>query len=118
MDPLETLQQSQQRMEHESSVSLNPLVEHLVRGVVSHQGEIDTVISEHSLDWSLDRMPAVDRAILRVGCFELLEDVDTPRAVVIAEAVKLAALLSTDESGPFVNGVLAAIARQEVVPGP
>lgn len=116
VDPVMTLQQTQARLEQESSVSLNPLVEHLVRGVVAHQGQIDAVITRHSVGWSLDRMPAVDRAILRVGCFELLEDPDTPSAVVIAEAVKLASSLSTDESGAFVNGILAAIARQDVAP--
>ena len=117
VDPLLTLQQTQARLEQDSGVSLNPLVEHLVRGVVDNQGTIDAVIERHSVEWSLDRMPAVDRAILRVGCFELLQDPQTPSAVVIAEAVKLAVSLSTDESGSFVNGILAAIARPEVAPG-
>lgn len=117
VDPLMTLQQTQARLEQDSGVSLNPLVEHLVRGVVDHQESIDAVIERHSVDWSLDRMPAVDRAILRVGCFELMHDPQTPSAVVIAEAVKLAVSLSTDESGSFVNGILAAISRQEVAPG-
>ncbi|MFM8351515.1 MAG: transcription antitermination factor NusB, partial [Actinomycetales bacterium] len=113
MDPLLILQQTQDRLEHDSAVALNPLVQHLVQGVVDHREHIDQVIGRHSLEWSLDRMPAVDRAILRVGCFELLQDPQTPPAVVIAEAVRLAGLLSTDESGSFVNGVLAAISRQE-----
>ncbi len=118
VDPLAILQQTQERLEHDSAVALNPLVEHLVRGVVGHQEHIDAVIGQHSVEWSLDRMPAVDRAILRVGCFELLQDPQTPPAVVIAEAVKLATSLSTDESGSFVNGVLAAISRQDAASTP
>lgn len=81
----------------------------LVRGVDGHLTRIDDVIAQHSIDWTIDRMPAVDRAILRIAVYELLygEGVDAP--VVIDEAVELAKSLSTDASPRFINGVLAQI---------
>jgi N utilization substance protein B len=82
----------------------------LVSGVGLELGRIDSLISSHSIGWVMDRMPAVDRALLRMATFELLSHPDVPTAVVISEAVDLAAQYSTDESGRFVNGVLAAIA--------
>ena len=82
----------------------------LVLGVGSQQARIDALISSHAIGWAMDRMPVVDRALLRMGTFELLGHEDVPTAVVISEAVDLATQYSTDESGRFVNGVLAAIA--------
>jgi N utilization substance protein B len=82
----------------------------VVRGVAGHQARIDELITGHAIGWTLDRMPVVDRAILRMATYELLERPDVPTAVVINEAVDLATQYSTDESGRFVNGVLAAIA--------
>jgi N utilization substance protein B len=82
----------------------------LVEGVTSHRPRIDDILSEHSEGWSLQRMPAVDRAVLRMGLFELLWATDVPPAVVIDEAVELAKSLSTDDSPRFVNGVLGRIA--------
>lgn len=82
----------------------------LVRGVVTEQVRIDSIISEHARDWTLERMPAVDRNLLRLAVWELLHNPDVPDAVVIAEAVALATELSTDESPGFINGVLGAIA--------
>ena len=81
----------------------------LVRGVASHQPEIDNLISENSVDWTLERMPAVDRNILRLGVYELLWADDVPDGVAISEAVLLAQDLSTDASPAFVNGLLARI---------
>jgi N utilization substance protein B len=81
----------------------------LVEGVVAHQARIDELLSTYSSGWALDRMPAVDRNILRIGVFELLWCDDVPDAVVIDEAVNRARELSTDESPAFVNGVLARI---------
>jgi N utilization substance protein B len=81
----------------------------LVQGVVANQGRIDELLSTYSQDWSLDRMPAVDRAILRLGSYELLWCDDVPDAVVIDEAVTLAKDLSTDESPGFVNGLLGRL---------
>ena len=81
----------------------------LVEGVVSHQARIDELLETYSRDWSLDRMPAVDRALLRLATYELLWRDDVPDAVVIDEAVTLARSLSTDESPSFVNGLLGRL---------
>jgi N utilization substance protein B len=81
----------------------------LVTGVLSNQIEIDETISAMAQNWSLDRMPAVDRAILRLGIYEISFAGIEP-AIAISEAVSLANELSTDESGTFVNGILAAVA--------
>ena len=81
----------------------------LVRGVASHQPEIDNLISENAVDWTLERMPAVDRNVLRLGVYELLWADDVPDGVAISEAVLLAQDLSTDASPVFVNGLLARI---------
>ena len=87
----------------------NPYIATLVEGVSTHQERIDDLLSTYSSGWALDRMPAVDRNVLRIGLFELLWCDDVPDAVVIDEAVGLARGLSTDESPAFVNGVLARI---------
>ena len=84
--------------------------ESIVRGVVANQGRVDALLSEHSRGWTLERMPAVDRAILRIAVYELLYSLDVPPAVVVNEAVDAAKLLSTDDSPKFVNGVLGQIA--------
>lgn len=83
----------------------------IVDGVIDNAGEIDEQIVTHARDWKLDRMPAVDRAILRIGVWELLHNDEVPTAVAIDEAVELAKEFSTDDSGAFVHGVLARIAR-------
>lgn len=82
----------------------------LVRGVTVNRERIDELISAHAEGWTLDRMPAVDRNILRIGVYELLWADDVPDGVVISEAVELASDLSTDASGKFVNGLLARLA--------
>ena len=84
----------------------------LVAGVGERQADVDALISAHSIGWAVDRMPVVDRVLLRLGTFELLARPDVPTAVVISEAVELAGQYSTDESGRFVNGVLATIAAE------
>jgi len=83
----------------------------LVRGVQEHRAEIDGMLAEHSRGWSLDRMPAVDRNILRIGTYELFWAGDVPPGVAISEAVLLARDLSTDSSPAFVNGLLARLAE-------
>lgn len=90
---------------------LNIYVAELVRGVVEHGEYIDEVLSTYSLGWTLPRMPAVDRSILRLACYEILWNDEVPDAVVISEAVDLAQNLSTDESSAFVNGLLARISE-------
>ncbi|KAA2265332.1 transcription antitermination factor NusB [Solihabitans fulvus] len=82
----------------------------LVEGVTAHRQRIDDLIAEHAEGWTLQRMPAVDRAVLRLGLYELLWATDVPDAVAIDEAIELAKGLSTDDSPKFVNGVLGRIA--------
>jgi len=89
----------------------------IVRGVASHSAEIDQLISRNSLDWTLERMPAVDRNILRIGIWELLWAGDVPDGVAISEAVLLAQDLSTDGSPAFVNGLLGAVQATKSAPG-
>ena len=79
----------------------------LVRGVQAHRERIDGLLGSYSVGWTLDRMPAVDRNILRIGAYELLWADDVPDGVAISEAVQLARDLSTDASPAFVNGLLA-----------
>jgi transcription antitermination protein NusB len=83
----------------------------LVRGVQAHRGEIDGMLAGNSRGWTLDRMPAVDRNILRIGTYELFWADDVPPGVAISEAVLLARDLSTDGSPAFVNGLLARLAE-------
>lgn len=85
----------------------------IVDGVIAHRTEIDEVIRAHARDWKLERMPAVDRSVLRIGVWELLHNPDVPAAVAIDEAVDLAKQYSTEESGAFVHGVLGRIARAD-----
>jgi N utilization substance protein B len=81
----------------------------LVEGVVTHQERIDELLSTYAEEWTLDRMPPIDLAALRIGAYELLWCEDVPDRVAIAEAVELVASLSTDESAGFVNGLLARL---------
>jgi N utilization substance protein B len=90
-------------------VPVQPYAAELVRGVATHSERIDELISWNLVDWTLERMPAVDRNVLRIGVYELLWADDVPDGVAISEAVALAQDLSTDNSPPFVNGVLARI---------
>lgn len=83
----------------------------IIDGIIDHSDDIDESIVTHSRDWKLERMPAVDRALLRMGVWEILYNDDVPTAVAINEAVELAKELSTDDSGAFVHGVLARVAR-------
>jgi N utilization substance protein B len=85
----------------------------LVRGVVEHQARIDELLSTYSEGWTLDRMPAVDRNVLRLGVYELLYAEDVPDAVAVTEAMALVRDLSTDESPSFVNGILGNIQRNK-----
>ncbi|HEY0637428.1 MAG TPA: transcription antitermination factor NusB [Pseudonocardiaceae bacterium] len=91
---------------------INDYTVRLVEGVVEYREEIDKLIADHAEGWSLQRMPAVDRAVLRLGAYELLWMPDVPDAVAIDEAVELAKLLSTDDSPRFVNGILAQLLRE------
>jgi N utilization substance protein B len=92
-------------------VAPDPYTVRLVRGVQAHAAEIDALLEKTSEHWALTRMPAVDRAILRLATYELLHEPGVPAAVIINEAVELARAYSTKDSGRFVNGVLARIAE-------
>jgi N utilization substance protein B len=81
----------------------------LVEGVQANRVRIDDLLATHSLDWTLDRMPAVDRNVLRIGVYELLYVDEIPDSVAISEAVELVTELSTDKSPTFVNGLLARV---------
>jgi N utilization substance protein B len=89
----------------------------LVEGVTAHRAAIDQLLTDYSEGWTLDRMPGVDRAVLRIGLYELLWAADVPDAVAIDEAVELAKLLSTDESPKFVNGILGRVLRDQLPAG-
>lgn len=95
------------------AVPAEEFVAELVGGVSENQADIDALISSRSHTWPLERMPAIDRAILRLGAFELLHT-DIPEGACISEAVELAKRYSTDDSHRFVNGLLAAIAREDI----
>jgi N utilization substance protein B len=100
VDPLELLAQRPEVGQYTAE---------LVRGVCACREQIDELLSTYSQGWTLDRMPAVDRTVLRLGAWELLYNDDVPDAVAIDEAVQLARVLSTDDSPGFVNGLLARL---------
>ncbi len=85
----------------------------LFEGTLSHRPELDAAIDAVSDHWRVDRMPVVDRAVLRLALYELRHEPETPVAVVLSEAVRIAKTFSTERSGHFVNGVLATLAKQE-----
>jgi N utilization substance protein B len=111
VDPVEVLQVTEQRRHEDGHASMNAYVAELVTGVNAHHLQIDDLLASYSTGWPLDRMPAVDRAILRLGAYEILWSTEVPEPVAISEAVALATDLSTDESPGFVNGLLARIAE-------
>ncbi len=96
----------------ELPVAPEPFAVELVTGVDEHRAELDALLTRFARDWPLARMPALDRAVLRMGCFELCHRPDVPTGAVLSEAVELASAYSTDDSGRFVNGVLSAIATE------
>ncbi len=89
----------------------------LLEGVASARKKIDELITLHAQGWDMDRMPAVDRNILRIAIYELLWSTEIPDKVAISEALELAKTLSTDDSVSYINGVLATIAanRDDIV---
>ena len=100
----------EERLKH-NDPPINAYTVTLVEGVAEHREEIDGLLAEHAAGWTLERMPAVDRNLLRIAAFEILHCEDVPNAVAISEAVELATELSTDESPKFVNGLLSQIAK-------
>jgi transcription antitermination protein NusB len=96
---------------------INDYTIELIEGVNEHRAAIDQLLTDYSEGWTLDRMPGVDRAVLRIGLYELLWAADVPDAVAIDEAVELAKLLSTDESPKFINGILGRVLRDQLPAG-
>jgi N utilization substance protein B len=109
-DPLTTLTDWVRR----ADPPVQPYAVGLVEGVITNRERIDEVLTSYAEDWSLDRMPPVDRAVLRLALFELLWCESIPDAVAIDEAVELAKSLSTEASPGFVNGLLARVLRDGV----
>ncbi|MDT4921284.1 MAG: transcription antitermination protein NusB [Pseudonocardiales bacterium] len=107
VDPLSTLAERRAL----ADPPVNDYTVELVEGVQAHRDRIDAILSEYAEGWTLARMPDVDRAILRLGVYEVLWRDEVPDAVAIDEAVELAKSLSTDESPRFVNGVLGSVLR-------
>jgi N utilization substance protein B len=108
------LGEHQRRREADGDGALNEYAVVIAQGVADHLDEIDALITKNSTSWTLDRMPTVDRAILRVATFELLFSDSVPDPVAVSQAVELAKELSTDESASFVHGVLGAISRTSI----
>jgi transcription antitermination protein NusB len=88
---------------------INPYTVEIVHGVIAEQERIDEILASYAQGWTLDRMPAVDRSILRIGAWEILFNDEVPDGVAVAEAVTIARELSTDDSPEFVNGLLGRI---------
>lgn len=110
-DPLTVLADRVSEAEAGTASPIHDYTIALVEGVVANQARIDELLAEHAEGWTVQRMPAVDRAVLRLGLYELLWVPDVPDVVAIDEAVQLAKALSTDDSPRFVNGVLDRIAK-------
>jgi transcription antitermination protein NusB len=108
-DPLATLDDAIARGEGPT----NDYTSVLIRGVVEHQVRIDELLRSYSQGWNLERMPAVDRNVLRIGVYELVYAEDVPDAVAVTEAMSLVRDLSTDDSPQFVNGILGSIMRDK-----
>ncbi len=92
---------------------VNEYTVELIRGILEHRDRIDEVLTSYAQGWTLSRMPAVDRNVLRLGVLEVLYVDDVPDAVAVSEAMNLVRDLSTDESPAFVNGILGAILRDK-----
>jgi len=113
----ETKDQSPAEIVAEQVLEPDPFTVDVVTGVETAGEEIDALITRFSRNWPLNRMPAIDRTLLRMGVYELTHRPDVPTGVVLSEIVDLASEYSTDDSGPFVNGVLAAIAAEVRIDG-
>lgn len=107
VDPAELL--ARRIVEPGTEAALPQYAVDLVEGVLDHRERIDEVLATHAHGWTIARMPAVDRALLRIGTWEVLFNDDVPDAVAVDEAVDLARALSTDDSPSFVNGLLGRI---------
>lgn len=103
----------QRKADHLDIDNVSTKANRIIQGVLEHKADLDRSIEEASEHWSLERMPPVDRTVLRIGLYELRYERDVPQAVIVSEAVRLAKTYSTERSGAFVNGVLGHLARAE-----
>jgi N utilization substance protein B len=111
VDPVATLADRSARTPTSDEPPVPEYAVTLVEGVCAHRERIDALLAAHAEGWTLERMPAVDRNVLRIGAYELLYRDDIPDVVAVSEAVALAADLSTDDSPRFVNGLLSRLAE-------
>ncbi|MFT4042493.1 MAG: transcription antitermination factor NusB [Gordonia sp. (in: high G+C Gram-positive bacteria)] len=112
VNPAQLVAERREIVRHDESVGeIHAYTARVIEGLATDQAQIDAVISSHLREWTLPRLPAVDRAILRLATWELFNATDVDEIVIVDEAVELAKELSTDESPAFVNGVLARIAE-------
>ena len=89
----------------------------LVTGTIDHREQVDALIREQADNWRLERMPPVDRNVLRLAVFEMLYETDTPKLVIVDEAIELAKKFGSEQSGRFVNGLLDGLLKQHTFPG-
>lgn len=87
-------------------------VSRIIEGILAHRDELDMIIAEYADRWSVERMPALDRSIMRLALYEILHEADIPYSVTINEAVELANIYSTEESGKFINGILGRLVKE------
>ncbi|MGU3294494.1 transcription antitermination factor NusB [Williamsia sp. M5A3_1d] len=110
VSPIELIAQRRELVVDDESIGMiHPYTARVIEGLTADRAQIDAVLTSHLREWTLPRLPAVDRAILRLAAWELFNTHDVPPVVVVDEAVELAKELSTDESPAFVNGVLGRI---------
>lgn len=112
VEPEEALFSLSDRAGEEDDAAVLHYAEVLVRGVSQNRSEIDRIIQEHSPNWRLERMARVDRNVLRIATFELMQRPDVPHKVVINEAIEVAKRFGTEESGAFINGLLDKVAQE------
>ena len=89
----------------------------LVKGTIDNREQVDALIREQADNWRLERMPPVDRNVLRLAVFEMLYETDTPKLVIVDEAIELAKKFGSEQSGRFVNGLLDGLLKQHTFPG-
>ncbi len=111
IDPADLLAEREQLSGDDAVAPVNPYTRTLVEGVADDLDRVDGTIESYLQDWTLERLPAVDRAILRVAVWELFHAAEVPPVVAVDEAVELAKELSTDDSPSFVNGVLGQVVQ-------
>jgi transcription antitermination protein NusB len=105
------------RVEAGELASARTYAESIVAGVVEHREPIDDLIRSQATNWRLERMPVVDRTVLRIAIYELLRETDVPQVVIVDEAIELAKRYGSEQSGAFVNGVLDGLLHKRKFPG-